>query len=272
MRSASVVIPFPLRHQGGRLDLVRLVPSARSLLLAFALLGATLLGYVAARETSMFGVRTIEVRGGSAHIKGAVRRALEPQVGESLLSIDLPAAEHTVEALPFIAEAHFDRAFPHTLNVVVLPERRVAVIRQGARAYVVSRRARIMARIPLETLLGLPRIWVPKGRELAPGAFVDGDLETAVRAVTPLAGESFPSRITAVEATPVELTLHLHSGLEVRLGDTTDVDLKLAVARRVIPLLRPGSLFLDVSVPGRPVGGTTLDSQVEVEGQVSTTP
>jgi cell division septal protein FtsQ len=272
VRSASVVIPFPLRYQGGRLDLARLAPSARMLLLAFGLLGAALAAYIAARETSMFAVRTIAVEGGSAPITRKVQRALQTELGESLLGVDLPAAEHSVEGLSVVADARFDRAFPHTLKVFVVPERRVAVIRQGARAYLVSRRARVLARIPRRTVLGLPRIWVPKGRELTPGGFLDGDLKTAVRAVSPLAGSSFPSRITAVEATDLELTLHLRSGLEVRLGDASDVDLKLAVARRVIPLLYPGTLFLDVSVPERPVGGTTLESQVEVEATTSTTP
>jgi cell division protein FtsQ len=239
---------------------------------AFAALGAALIAYVGARETSLFAVRTIQVKGTSAAVARQVRRALDAEAGESLLTVDLAAARHAVESLPTIAGAEFDRAFPHTLTVVVTPERRVAVIRQGARAYLVSRRARVIARIPLRTLVGLPRIWVPKGRELAPGAILDGDLMTAVRAVSPLAGSSFPSRITAVEATAAELTLHLRSGLEVRLGDPSEVDLKLAVARRVIPLLAPGTLFLDVSVPERPVGGTSLDSQVEVEGLVSTIP
>ena len=90
---------------------------------------------------------------------------------------------------------------------------------------------------------------------------------TAVRrspaTVSPLAGRRFPSRVVSVEAGDEALTLRLRSGLEVRLGDATDVALKLLVARRVIPLLRPGSRYLDVSVPERPVAGTTLNSQVE---------
>ncbi|HEY7381182.1 MAG TPA: FtsQ-type POTRA domain-containing protein [Gaiella sp.] len=272
MRSASVVVPFPLRHQGGRLDLVRLVPSARALLVAFGLLAGVLVAYVAARETSMFAVRTVQVDGAPPGVARKVERALASEMGESLLAMDLAAAEEAVEELPVVAEATFDRAFPHTLRVLVSAERRVAVIRQGARAYLVSRRARVIARIPLRTAVALPRIWVPKGRELTPGLMLDGDLETAVRAVTPLVGSGFPSRVSAVEATDTELTLHLRSGLEVRLGDASDVDLKLAVAQRVIPLLQPGSLFLDVSVVERPVAGTTLESQVEVESQGSTPP
>jgi len=52
-----------------------------------------------------------------------------------------------------------------------------------------------------------------------------------------------------------ELTLRLRSGLELRLGAPTDVRLKLAIARRALRVLPPGSAYVDVSVPGRPVAG-----------------
>ena len=102
------------------------------------------------------------------------------------------------------------------------------------------------------------------------GEFVEGELRTAVGAVAPLAGIRFPSRVVSV-ATTDELTLRLRSGLELRMGDMGDVDLKLAVAGRVLPLLPRGTGYLDVSVPHRPVAGPrTLDSQVEPETLPST--
>ena len=54
--------------------------------------------------------------------------------------------------------------------------------------------------------------------------------------------------------------------LELRLGDERDLRLKLAVVHRVLPLLDPQTLYLDVSVPERPVAGTTLKSKLQVEG------
>ena len=175
--------------------------------------------------------------------------------------------------MPTVASATFDRAFPHTLAVRVVPEHPVAVIRQGARAYVVSARGRVVARVRPGTRPGLARIWVGQAAAtLTPGATVVGDLRTAVTAVSPLAGHRFPSRVISVQATEDALTLRLRSGLEVRLGDAADVPLKLAVARRLIPLLQPGSRYLDVSVPERPVAGTDPYPQVEVENTISTLP
>jgi hypothetical protein len=60
-----------------------------------------------------------------------------------------------------------------------------------------------------------------------------------------------------------ELTLVLGGGLEVRLGDQGDLQLKLAIARRILrATAAPASAgdYLDVSVPERPV--LFLKSQV----------
>jgi cell division protein FtsQ len=269
-RAASVVVPFPRAASGGRLELGPLVPSGRALLVAFAILGGVLLALVVARETSLFGIRTIEVTGADGPVARQVRRALDERAGESLFGLDLDAVRTDVAALPTVAAVTFDRAYPHTLRVTVVPERPVAVVRQGADAFVVSERARVMARVERTAQPALARIWVARDVLLDPGAFVDGELATAVGAVAPLAGIDFPSRVVSV-ATTDGLTLRLRSGLELRLGDTRNVDLKLAVAGRVLHLLPVGSAYLDVSVPDRPVAGpASLDSQVEVETPTST--
>jgi cell division protein FtsQ len=239
------------------------------LLVGFAVFGAVLLALVLARETSLFAVRTIDVSGAGPGVERQVARALRDRAGQSLVGLDLDAAEVDVEALPTVASVRFDRAYPHTLRVMVVPERPVAVVRQGAASFVVSRRGRVMARVDRTVKPDLARIWVAKDVRLDPGAFVEGDLVTAVRAVAPLAGIHFPSRVVSVRTTD-GLTLRLRSGLELRLGNTREVDLKLAVADRVLRVLPTGSGYLDVSVPDRPVAGPhTLDSPVEVETSTS---
>jgi cell division protein FtsQ len=272
VRTESVVVPFPRAGQGGPLDPARLAPSARSLLVAFAVLAGVLGAYAIARESGLFAVHRVRVEGAPPAVARQVTRVLSDTDGKSLLAVDLGRADRTVEALPTVEAASFDRAFPHTLTVTVTPERPVAIVRQGAAAYLVSARGRVMRKVELRSTPALARIWVPKGRPLEAGALLDGSLAAAVTAATPLAGARFP-RVVSVEATGRELTLHLRSGVEVRLGDGRDVELKLAVARRVLPLLRSDSVYLDVSVPERPVGGTsTLNSQVEVETTTSSPP
>jgi len=270
-RTSSVVVPFPKSATADALDLGRLVPSSRSLLLAFAVLGGVLLSLVVARETPLFGVRSIEVTGASPWIQHQVERTLAGRRGDSLVSLDLDSARSDVASLPSVAAVAFDRAYPHTLRVTVVPERPVAVVRQGATAFVVSERGRVVARVPRTRRPELARIWVARDVPLEPGSIVDGDLRIAVGAVAPLAGVRFPGHVVSVATGEDQLTLRLRSGLELRLGEPTYVDLKLAVAGRVLPLLPPGSGYLDLSVPDRPVAGPPgLDPQVEVESSTST--
>jgi cell division protein FtsQ len=270
-RAESVVVPLPRRITGERLDLQRLVPSGRSLAVAFLIVAGAVIAWLGARDTGVFAVRTIDVAGAPPGLATQVRKALAPTRGTSLLKVDLGASLRTVETLPTVASARFDRAYPHTLRVVIVPERAVAVVRQGAHSYLVSGTGRVIATANRRDRPALARIWVKRTVDIRLGAPTEGDLRTAVSAVAPLAGSRFPGRVSSVTATPEVLTLRLRSGLEVRLGDPLDVSLKLAVAARVIPLLAAGTAYLDVAVPERPVAGT-LDSQVEVEGTPSTTP
>ena len=269
-RAPSVVVPFPRTTSAESVVLGRIVPSARSLLLWFGVLGGVLLALVVARETPLFGVRAIEVTGAPPGVQRQVERALQDRRGESLVGLDLDAAQTDITALSTVAAVSFDRAYPHTLRVTVVPERPVAVVRQGAAAFVVSDRGRVIASVPRTKRPELARIWVARDVPLEPGAIVDGDLRIAVGAVAPLAGVRFPGRVVSVATEEEQLTLRLGSGLELRLGEPTHVDLKLAVAGRVLPLLPAGSGYLDLSVPDRPVAGPpTLDSQVEVETSTS---
>jgi cell division protein FtsQ len=270
-RAASVVVPLPRRISGDRPDLARLVPSGRSLGIAALIVLGAVAAWFGARETGVFGVRTVDVSGASPAVASQVQHALETTGGTSLLKLDLAAAEREVEALPTVASARFDRAFPHTLKVLVVPERPVAIVRQGADSYLVAQSGRVIATVDRHDKPALARIWIDRSVSLRTGATAQGDLMTAIAAVAPLAGSPFPGRVSSVTTTPDALTLRLRSGLEVRLGDAVDVPLKLAVAARVIPLLDAGTAYLDVAVSERPVAGT-LNSQVDVQGTTSTTP
>lgn len=269
-RAAGVAVPAVRVVPGRRLELARVLPSGRSLALAFALLAGTLGAIVLARETSMFAVQRVEVSGVEPELARAVEGAVDEQLGRSLLKVDPAAVERAVEALPAVLSARLDRAFPHTLELQVVPERPVAVVRQGAASYLVSARGRVIGELERGAKRRLPRIWVTRAVAIEVGGLAEGDLRPAVTAVAPLGGVKLPGRVVNVRATGDELTLVLRSGRELRLGEPTDVRLKLAVAGRVLPLLGPEDVYLDVSVPSRPVAGTIYEPQVEVEAGPST--
>jgi cell division protein FtsQ len=242
---------------------LHLRPKPRTLALSLAVPAVLVGAYFAARETSTFAIRSVDVRGGTPALEAEVAAALKPDVGKSLLNFDGAAIVRRVDALPAVASARYNRAFPHTLRVIVVPEMPVAVLRRGRESWLVSARGRAIARIPRATQPGLPRIWVPTAVSIAAGDFLsDGDGSIAAQSVALAAG--FPARIATAALSHGELTFKLRSGLELRLGEPVDIRLKLAVARRALRVLPAGTAYLDVAVPQRPVAGT--DSQLSGKG------
>jgi cell division protein FtsQ len=249
----DTVISLPRRAARHHGDFARLVPSGRALLIAFGTVAAAFAGFWLARESPIFAVTRIDVGGAPPGISRQVERALADRIGGSLLKLDVDRADAALERLATVHAATLDRAFPHTLRVVVVPERPVAVVRQGADSWLVSARGRVMGSLARGARWKLPRIWVKRDVRIATGSLVTGQLRVAVAAVAPLAAARLPARIATVSTSESALTLKLRSGLELRLGEPAEVSLKLAVAARVLPLLDVDTTYLDVSVPARPV-------------------
>jgi cell division protein FtsQ len=251
-QAQAEVLPFPAAVT--KLRLARLAPSTRSILAGVVILLSGAGAYVAARETSLFALRTIEVRGASPRLEAQVRHALAPLLGKSLVALDSGAAAARVAKLPDVASVSVDRAFPNTLKLLIRAERPVAVLRRGTDAWLVSASTRVLRKLAARPYPRLPRIWVPRSVDVAVNADVSGDAVTAVQAVAPLQGMRFPVRVASVRVAGGVLTLALASGQQIRLGDASDLRLKLAVAARILPLAS-GAHYLDVSVPDRSVAG-----------------
>jgi cell division protein FtsQ len=235
----------------------RLLPSRGSILIGFALFLASVGAFVAARESPLFAVQTVDVRGATPAVARQVEQALDTEEGTSLLKIGGDTVERRLASVAWVATSRFDRAFPHTLLVTIKPERPVAVLRRGAKSWLVSARGRVLSALSRGARSELPRIWVGAGRPAPePGAMLAEDAGgRAARALAPLASVHFPAHVASASAGPGVLTFVLRSGIELRLGDAGDLRLKLAVARRVLRVL--GSTgpdaYVDVSVPERPV-------------------
>jgi cell division protein FtsQ len=232
---------------------LELLPSGRSIALGVVVAIVAVLAYAAARETSVFAVRTVDVRGVDPKLARRVDAALEPLQGVSLLKIRSDQVERLATSLPTVAGVTYDRAFPNTLRVVVEAEEPAAVVRHGARAWLVSRRGRLMERIAQRTHRRLPRIWlaqalgVPVGATVAHGA---GAEEVAL--IDASRGQALSRQVRSVRQVDGQWTYVLRGGVQIRVGDRTDLALKLTVAAAI---LRRTPIFgyLDVSVPQRPV-------------------
>ena len=270
---AAAAASLPRGASGDRLELSRFAPSGRSLLTGLLILLAGLGLYAVAKTTSAFAVDQVAVQGAPPEVAADVRKALAPARGESLLRLDLTDLLRRAENVPMVASASFDRNFPHTLEITVVPEIPVAVLRQGSSSWLVAAGGRVLAELERGVRPGLPRIWLRRNVDVRVGEPLRGLQRRAVVAVAPLVERPLPSPVTSVAVGGEELNLALRSGIELRLGDTTDLAVKLEVARRVLAQLAGVHGYLDVSVPERPVAGdATLDSQVEVEASTSITP
>ncbi len=228
-------------------------------LIALVLVGAGIGAYVGARQTGVFSLDRIAVDGAPGATAARIRAALSPYLGESLVRFDRRDAERRLASVPEVAEAHFDRDFPHTLKVRVWLERPVAVLRRGSEAWLVSSSARVLEHLK-RPYPHLPRIWLPASADVSVNATLDGAGAMGVAAVAPLGSLRLAGRVRQVLTGEGGLTLVLSSGTKLRLGDTGDLRLKLAIARQILPMTH-GAAYVDVSVPERPVAG--YNPQVE---------
>lgn len=247
-RATAAVLQVPQR-------LAVVLPSPRSVVAGLVIAAGCALAYVGARETSVFAVREILVTGVPPRAAADVRGALLPLQGESLVGLRRDDVERLAEALPQVESVTYDRAFPHTLHVVVEPERPLAVLRSGSDSWLVSRTARVIARLPRGGRPVLPRIWKPASADVLVGAMLaSGDGAAEIDALAPVRSAGMGGRVATVKIEDGQITYVLRGGLEVRAGSATDLPLKLTIARRILAQTAVSG-YLDVSVPERPVGG-----------------
>jgi cell division protein FtsQ len=229
---------------------------------AVAVLG---LLYLGARETPVFALQRVEVEGAPPSIRTAVLREVDALRGSSLVALDGRALVRRLEGLPSVQSVTYDRAFPHTLRLVVQPEQPVAIVHRAGNAWIVSVRGRVISpTVPGETR-HLPRIRYPLETDLVPGTFVTDAGTKSVLAALAAAPRRMPLRIHSGSLENDELTFVLtgDGGTEplLILGAPVDVGVKLRVAALVLRRLgateRASLAYLDVSLPDRPVTSDT---------------
>jgi cell division protein FtsQ len=208
----------------------------------------------------VFAVRDVKVEGAPPAVAREVRAATAGLLGESLLAVDAAATEDAIRGLPAVAGASVDRAFPHTLLVKVAAERPVAVARRGNLSWLVAGSGRVIGQIETGTRLGLPRLWLKRGVPVRVGGMLPATFTPGTRALAAARDVPLPREVKAVRSSGGELTLVLRDGPEIRLGTASDLLLKLTVAAQIFPLLDEGTVYVDVSVPERPVASTYLNS------------
>lgn len=240
---------------------LRLLPSGRALVIGIALLSIAAGLYGLARETSMFAVRSIQVEGAPQSVAAAAQKALRSFEGTSLLRLNGAAVIRRLEAMPTVFSATYDRDFPHTLRVRLVLEQPVAVLRRGPSSWLVSARGRVIDSVDPKRYPRLPRVWLGATTQVETGNILDDQSGgAAARALAVLASSPLERRVLWAGVRDGSLTAGLRSGLELRFGSLSDLQLKLAIAGSILSSLAPsaagGPAYLDLAVPDRPVAGT----------------
>ena len=242
------------------------LPSGRVVAVAVCVSAGLALAYLAARHTPLFAVHDLQVRGAPPQVERAIRAELQPVLGTSLVALDGGELVDRLESLPVVKGAAYDRAFPHTLRLVIRPERQLAVVRsRGGGAWIVSEAGRVLRPAPLRALARLPLVTLAPGMLYRPGESLGNPATlTALRALA-LVPRPFPSHIRSARVQLGRATLVVGEGTEVRLGEPSELQLKLVIAERVLRAMEPEERaqlgYVDVSLPERPVAGT--NTQVE---------
>ena len=266
-RAAALPARRPFPSLAGHL------PSKRSLAVGIALVVVAVGAYVLARQTSMFALRDVKVAGGSPELQAQVREALGPELGRSLVAIRATEVEDRLAAVPGVLAVRPIVPSRTRCASSSCPSRRCSSCAAGRRAGSSPPAGASCARSRTR-VWPLPRVWIPGGAAVEVNELLAPESGApAAAALAPLAGVKFPAHVRTVRATEKELTLVLHSGVELRLGNTGDLRLKLAVARQLLLLQGPdpSADYIDVSVPERPVVGggnpqvKVLTVRVEVE-------
>ncbi len=243
------------------------MPSGRTIALLFAALAAAVGLYLLARESSLFAIRAVVVEGAPPALTRKIDAVVAPFRGHSLVGLDGPAVERAVLGIPEVRTVRIDRKFPNTLRVFVGRESPVAILRRGSEGWLIAASNKVVRPFPLRRSTDFPRIWVPASVAVALGQPIDDyGVKTAIELLASLGRAGRELRLASVVALNGDLTLVTSSGIELRFGDLSQTALKLAVVEKILPDLGPAPIgsvaYLDVSVPSRPVSGTTLKSKV----------
>lgn len=236
----------------------------RSAIIGACALAALGLLYLGARETPVFALKDIEVRGAPPPVRRAVLQTLDETRGASLVALDGAQIVRRLEALPSVQSVSYDRAFPHTLRLVVVPERPVAVVNQAGTLWIVSERGRVIGPTSASEAPALPRLRSAAEAPLAAGQFVGDEGTKTVLAALAESPRHMPLPIHSARLEDGELTFVLAGDGGERplllLGEPVDVETKLRVAALVLRHLsfeeRATLAYLDVTLPDRPVAST----------------
>jgi cell division protein FtsQ len=201
-------------------------------------------------RSPLLAVDTLRVRGTSHLTTRQLLDAAGVHEGDAMVWIDTSAAVEGMEALPYVRDARLEREWPDTVRITVHELKPSAWVDAPAGTALVDRTGRVVEDVTSPPP-GLPQLLGASAPP--PGATID--LVGAARVAGALTGLA-AAGTTSVETTDHGIVLHLATGSEIRMGEATQIGVKLRAALAVFDAARDAPpAYVDVSVPTNPVAG-----------------
>jgi len=177
-------------------------------------------------------VQDIEVVGATAVSRDEVL-SLTRLEGDSMMRLDLAAAERRVESIPMVQSARLERHWPQTVRVVINERMPWAFWQIGQDRYVIDNEGIVLpGSAPLQN--GPTILDVSGPPRLVPGDHVDHDAVVLAQTVLQRVPQTLAMNINTLEYSPQQgLALTTDAGYRVVVGDSQNVDHKLAVWKAI---------------------------------------
>lgn len=187
-----------------------------------------LTGSIALYVSPVLRVQKVEVAGATAVSADEVL-SLARLDGQSMMRLDLAAAERRVESIPMVQSVKLDRQWPQTVRIVVTERAPWAFWVIGENRYVIDSEGVVLpGSAPLENAPVISDVSGPA--RLSPGDHVDRDAVVLSQALLQRVPQTLAMNIASLEYSPQEgLALTTDAGYRVVIGDSQNVDYKLAV-------------------------------------------
>lgn len=176
-------------------------------------------------------VHEVEVVG-ATQVDPAKVREMASMNGDSMFHLDFAGAEHQISYLPLVRDVKIERHWPHTVRIVVSERQPWGYWQTGDMKYVIDAEGVVLADVPPGE--GAPVIVDSNPIRLVPGDRVDLDAVRLTRTLVERVPSALALNIVAFEYSVAQgLALATDAGYRVVLGDSQNVDYKLAVWKAV---------------------------------------
>jgi cell division protein FtsQ len=246
-------LPRRISRRGARLRAPRPPRVLLRALLALAVLAAV--GYGAwtwLRDSSLAGVREVEVTGSTSSEEPRVRAALDAAARDmTTLHVREEALRSAVARFSSVAGLRVETDFPHTLRIRVLEHTPVAVLVSGDREIAASGDGLLLRGVVADGDMPVIRMdAVPAGDRVG-----NANTRTALT-LAATAPDALRRRIDRLWTGPKGMMLALVDGPDLIFGDASDARRKWLAASRVLAdESSAGATYLDVRIPERVAAG-----------------